>query len=324
MSWHSPPYILIFHEYLFGGPRQAGTVDPQIKSPLLTYLLLLCFALRGLAHTGDGPELRSLLSFSMRWIRHLLRILDRLFLFNAIMNHRRKRHEEEMFSQIDVGLGYKISTYYVKNPKDELSLLCDLYASDKGESKVDAHPYPWASHSYTDYYSRIFYQTRTNIKRVFECGIGTNNPNFPSTMGISGKPGASLRVWRDYFPNAVIYGADIDREILFEEDRIKTFYLDQLNAESILDFWHQIGIKDFDLILDDGLHTFAAGSTLFINSVDSLSLYGIYIIEDVSISDLLKYKAFFEGFSYIVDYITLARPGLDLGDNNLVVIRKSI
>ena len=48
-----------------------------------------------------------------------------------------------------------------------------------------------------------------------------------------GKPGASLRVWRDYFPNAIIYGADIDKDILFAEERIKTFYIDQLDPVAI-------------------------------------------------------------------------------------------
>ena len=34
-------------------------------------------------------------------------------------------------------------------------------------------------------------------------------------MTASGKPGASLRVWRDYFNNAQVIGADIDKRILF-------------------------------------------------------------------------------------------------------------
>ena len=33
-------------------------------------------------------------------------------------------------------------------------------------------------------------------------------------MSINGKPGASLRAWRDYFVNSVVYGADIDKNIL--------------------------------------------------------------------------------------------------------------
>jgi hypothetical protein len=53
-------------------------------------------------------------------------------------------------------------------------------------------------------------------------------------MGRTGTPGASLRAWRDYFPNAEIYGADIDREILFEEERISAFYVNQLSESAIL------------------------------------------------------------------------------------------
>ena len=74
-----------------------------------------------------------------------------------------------------------------------------------------------------------------------------------------------MRVWRDYFPNANVYGADIDKDILFSEERIKTFYIDQLNPSSIKDFWEKVNTKDFDLIVDDGLHTFKAGITLFKN-----------------------------------------------------------
>ena len=37
-----------------------------------------------------------------------------------------------------------------------------------------------------------------------------------------------------------IYGADIDKDILFTEDRIKTFYVDQLSADSIKKMWEKI------------------------------------------------------------------------------------
>ena len=60
---------------------------------------------------------------------------------------------------------------------------------------------------------------RLNNLNIFEVGLGTNNVDVPSNMGKDGKPGASLRAWRDYFPNA-----DIDTRILFKEDKIQTFY----------------------------------------------------------------------------------------------------
>lgn len=226
-------------------------------------------------------------------------------------------------SSLDFGLGYKIVSHYRKDPSNELARLCDYYGSDKGELQTVGHPYPWPSHAYTDYYSRLFGHCRNTVLKVFECGVGTNNPEVPSSMGADGRPGASLRVWRDYFPNANIFGADIDKESLFQEERIRTYYLDQLSASSIQEFWKQVGVRDFDFIVDDGLHTFEAGSTLFINSIDYLSQSGIYVIEDIWMPDLLRYKEFFKETEFRVDYVYLLGTNLSPGDNNLVVVRKS-
>ena len=46
-------------------------------------------------------------------------------------------------------------------------------------------------------------------------------------MGEKYNPGSSLRALRDYFPNANIFGADIDKNIVNDQNRIKTFYVDQ-------------------------------------------------------------------------------------------------
>jgi hypothetical protein len=142
-------------------------------------------------------------------------------------------------------------------------------------------------------------------------------------MGISGKPGASLRAWRDYFPNSHVIGADIDRDVLFDEERIKTYYLDQTNPNSIFELWNEVGISDFDFMVDDGLHIFSAGVCLFENSITKLKSNGIYIIEDVNLLDLINYKKYFYDKKYKVDYVNLFRPNIELNDNNLVVIRKS-
>jgi hypothetical protein len=217
---------------------------------------------------------------------------------------------------------YKILIHYQKNQKDQLSLLCDFYGTDKGESKTIGHPYKWDSHSYADYYSRIFSHCRNSVQKVFECGIGTNNPNLASSMGSSGRPGASLRVWRDYFPNALVFGADIDQDILFEEDRIKTYYIDQCNPQSIKDYWKMAATNEFDFMIDDGLHTFEAGVTLFRFSIDRLSHHGVYVIEDVSMENLSKFKDFFAQLDYVVDYVILEKPNSIKVDNNLIVIRR--
>jgi len=217
---------------------------------------------------------------------------------------------------------YGAFSFYRKNYKCELSRLCDYYGSDKGGVEATGHPYPWPPHTYADYYSSLFGHCRQALTKVFECGLGTNNPDLDSSMGINGKPGASLRVWKEYFPNATIYGADIDRDVLFEEPRIKTCYVDQLDPESICEMWREFGVRDFDFMVDDGLHTFEAGSMLFSNSISMLAKDGVYVIEDVSGPNLREYDRFFSRLNYRVEFISLHRVGMALGDNSLVVVRK--
>ena len=145
--------------------------------------------------------------------------------------------------------------------------------------------------------------------------------DVPSNMGADGKPGASLRVWREYFPNAQIYGADIDKRVLFEETRIKTFYVDQCDPVIIANMWAEIATNDFDLMIDDGLHTFESAICLFENSINKLAPNGTYIIEDASINDLVKYRQYFKDKNYNVKYINLIRSTVNIRDNNIVMIR---
>jgi SAM-dependent methyltransferase len=96
-------------------------------------------------------------------------------------------------------------------------------------------------------------------------------------MGAGGTPGASLRGWRAFFPQAQIFGADIDRRILFQEDRIATFHCDQTSVTSIA----QIPETGFDIVIEDGLHEFDANVCFFENFVSRLNSGGIFIIEDI-------------------------------------------
>ena len=257
-------------------------------------------------------------------IKSVVQKIDTLFFGGMIQTVRRENYANKCLRPLNANLDHKFITYYKKNYSNLLSALCDKYGSDKGEIAKSGHPYPWPSHTYADFYSRLYDHCRIDVKRVFECGLGTNNPNLSSSMGMSGKPGASLRVWRDYFPNAQVFGADIDRDILFEEERIKTFYVDQTDPKSIAEFWNNVGLSAFDFMIDDGLHLFEAGICLFESSISKLSKHGIYIIEDVSLPDLTKYKSYFDNKEYQVDYVILVGPSnLGLYSNNLVAVRRA-
>jgi hypothetical protein len=215
----------------------------------------------------------------------------------------------------------------IKNIEEEelLNQLCDLYGSDKGFLLDSANPRPYSHqpHTYTRVYADLFSSIKEEELVIFECGIGTNNPRFASSMGINGKPGASLRVWRDYFPKSTIYGADIDKNILFLEDRIFTGYIDQTNPESIKSFWEEYDVYP-NIIIDDGLHKYSAGITLFEASFDRIPSGGVYVIEDVWAHDLVKYIEYFGTTNLDVRYTSLARPNSSIADNNLVVVYKNL
>jgi len=223
--------------------------------------------------------------------------------------------------RFNLGFKNKFIVYYDKNP-NLLSELCDKYGSDKGSIKLGVKPFPWRPHNYTDYYEHLFASKKELVTKVFECGIGTNNINLISNMSAGGKPGASLRVWRDYFTNATIYGADIDRDILFQESRIVTKYMNQLDPVSINNFWSTIAHKDFDLMIDDGLHTFEAGITLFENSIQYLDQNGTYIIEDVNLKSLPRFHQYFKESHFKVEYITFVSPISKTANPLLISIRK--
>ena len=93
--------------------------------------------------------------------------------------------------------------------------------------------------------------------------------------------GASLFMWRDYFPNAEIYSCDIREDILINEDRIRSYKVDQSQSSELFNLIEVIG-KDFDLIVDDGSHITDHQIISAIALLPYLHKDGVYIIEDVS------------------------------------------
>jgi hypothetical protein len=196
--------------------------------------------------------------------------------------------------------------------------LCSLmtsFGSDKGA------PF----HNYTVVYDRLFAQCRSKSLTVFELGLGTNKVGAASSMGAHGRPGASLRGWRAYFPSAQIFGADIDADILFEEDRISTFWVDQRDPEAIRALWDRIGDVTFDIMIDDGLHEAAANICFFMESISKLKSGGIYVIEDVRPQDIDAMKSFVACVACIskgIIFEALEHP-LNNVDNRLVIFQKA-
>lgn len=134
-------------------------------------------------------------------------------------------------------------------------------------------------HNYHLVYASLFPDPQ-KVKKVFEIGLGTNNPEVVSSMGFHGKPGASLRAFRDFFPNAHVYGADVDKRVLFEEERINTFFIDQLDDQSFKDLPSDV-FCDLDMYIDDGLHSPDANLRSLIFGLEAVRPGGFVIIEDI-------------------------------------------
>ena len=160
---------------------------------------------------------------------------------------------------------------FKKTPESEkLRNLFDFFGSDKG-----------TEHNYDLVYSSLLQELPEDLT-ILEIGLGTNFKDVASNMGKSGSPGASLRAWREFRPLSAIYGCDIDSRILFEEERIQTFQLDQTSNSSWDKFKEQVRIPNFNLIIDDGLHSPTANLTTLINSWPILEKEGVLVIEDVA------------------------------------------
>ena len=268
----------------------------------------------------------------MKLIKKTFKKVDNFLLrgkfLNLYLNELQRRMERRRLSHKSDLFNYGFSFFYAKNEYAHINKLCDAYGTDKGESKKDIHPYEWESHNYADLYEMLFRCRKKNVQLLIECGLGTNNAALISSMGINGKPGASLRMWRDFFPNARIIGVDIDREILFNEERIKTFYCDQLKKKSIENFVKTSNLieNSADIIVDDGLHTFDAGVSFFEGMIKFLNEDGIYIIEDVSPDDMILFKDYFSNLlnKFTVHFILGKRPNdTYVADNSLILIFKN-
>jgi hypothetical protein len=202
--------------------------------------------------------------------------------------------------------------------------LCEIMGrnkSDKGDISINT-----SHHNYTTCYYSLFKDLKSHELRIFELGLGTNNTRIASNMGPQGRPGASLYGWAEFFPLASIYGADIDRDILFQTERIRTYYCDQTNTNIIKTMWSNPELEaPFDIIIEDGLHTFSANVCFFENSIHKLKKDGYYIIEDIHTSDFPHFNS--KIIEWEIKYPSLKFTLLEIPssvnriDNNLLIIK---
>lgn len=130
-----------------------------------------------------------------------------------------------------------------------------------------------AAHGYLDSYDVALLIWKDLPINVLEIGI---------------QDGCSLKMWEKYFPNGMIYGADIRNRATLDTTRIKTFVVNQENKVQLSTL-----PTNLDLIVDDGGHTMLQQQvtliTLFINHLKS---GGLYILEDLCTSNPIRYPGY--------------------------------
>lgn len=121
-------------------------------------------------------------------------------------------------------------------------------------------------HGYATYYDGFFSSMRNRELKVLEIGVDR---------------GASMRMWKDYFPNANIFGVDINPECAsVAGERIQIVIGDQSNPEFWESFVSQHG-SNWDIIIDDGGH-YADQIIVSFNCMwKHVSGMGYYCVEDL-------------------------------------------
>lgn len=182
------------------------------------------------------------------WAKHSQKVMDR---YDA-------KKQEKMRAEGETGRIY-----------GELTRLANKNLTDKGT--LDHTPGSgWNGwiHNYCDFYQSFLEPIRLSAKKVLEIGVWR---------------GGSVKMWRDYFPNAEIVGFDLDLSEVKGElgERITLVQGDQTNREQLA----ALG-DDFDLIVDDGGHTMEQQQVTLAVMFPKLRPGGFYILEDLHTSFL--------------------------------------
>jgi len=135
-------------------------------------------------------------------------------------------------------------------------------------------------HSYLPLYQKLLINKKETARNVLEIGIG----DFKE------KNGGSIKLWKDYFTNATVYGLDIiPKEYVIQElvndKRVVLFTSTNAYDEK---FFNENFLKKnlkFDFMLDDGPHTLESMKTFIRLYSKVMTDDGILIIEDVQSID---------------------------------------
>lgn len=159
--------------------------------------------------------------------------------------------------------------------------LANRHGTDKGTLGPSG---AWGALNYTDVYEGYFAPYRFEPISILEIGLGVTGERWSARIvhGRNLEGGASLKLWYDYFPNAKIYGIDVNPARHIDNDRIRTFVADQGDPGDLDAFLQAAGRPEFDIVIDDGSHRPDHQQVSLAFFLPRLKPHGVYVIEDLA------------------------------------------
>lgn len=166
---------------------------------------------------------------------------------------------------------YKINSITIDstNSVTDLCLLGVKYPTDKSPYNTEGNLH---KHAYTAIYNLLFSNIRYKDIKLGELGILDNN---------------SMLSWREFFPNAKLYGFEwfderLDKAI---NDNIDCTYI-KMNVKDVNSISEGLSVSgsNFDILIEDSTHQFEDQIKFINEAYKHLNPGGILIIEDIFIN----------------------------------------
>ena len=197
-----------------------------------------------------------------------------------------------------------------------LCVLGKKYSTDKSPFNITRHRHP-----YTSIYDLLFSNLRNENLNFAEIGILDN---------------ASIRMFREYFSKASIYGFEFNEDLIkkAKRNKLKKVYYHKINVknkDNIYKAFKKVN-KKFKIIIDDSTHEFNDQINVIEKTINFLAPGGYLIIEDIFhapknleinyMNSIKKYSRHFEKIFFIeCNHINKYSP---LWNNDKLLVLKKI
>jgi hypothetical protein len=151
-----------------------------------------------------------------------------------------------------------------------------------------------SNHCYLSIYEKYLSQWKDKAFTLLEIGVAS---------------GASIKVWQEYFPNAKIYGIDINPDCKAEN----VFIGSQTDEKFLDEILYEIGTPD--IIIDDGSHVGSDMIFTFKKLFPKVNPGGFYVVEDTHCFYCQTYGSappYGQGMSEVFNFFSMLTSHVDV------------